>query len=234
VTTRARRGPRRTEALTKASIVEAATHLLDADGEHALTLRALSAQLHTGHGAIYHHVADMSDVLAAATDEVVATALRETPTAATDGPRTVLRALALGLFDAIDAHPWAGAQVSTAPWRPVRADIYETVGEQLHAFGVPERHLSDAAGVLVNHILGVAGQNAANAQAIARREEGREAFLLGVADQWAYLDPARYPRLHQAANHVAHHDDREQLLAGVELILAGIDAIYCNHTEWFR
>jgi hypothetical protein len=37
-------------------------------------------------------------------------------------------------------------------------------------------------------------------------------------------DPAEYPFLIQMAAQLAGHDDREQFLAGIDLILAGITA----------
>src|SRR5579859_7821537 len=46
-----KRAERRTDALSKERIVEAAIEILDADGENALTFRALSARLATGAGA---------------------------------------------------------------------------------------------------------------------------------------------------------------------------------------
>src|ERR1700734_860936 len=108
--TKAQRAPRRTEALSRDVIVKAATEILDAEGEDALTLRALTVRLATGYGAIYHHVADRNDLLAAATDHVIARIV--TDRAADVEPRQALRAMALGLFDAIVAHPWAGAQLN--------------------------------------------------------------------------------------------------------------------------
>ena len=221
--TKSRRAPRRTEALSRDAIVKAATEILDAGGEDALTLRALTVRLATGYGAIYHHVADRNDLLAAATDHVVARVV--TDLAAGAGPRQALRVIALGLFDAIDAHPWAGAQLTREPWRPALLDIYESISGQLQALGVPQQALPDSAGVLVNYILGVAGQNAANARALASSKTDRTAFLATVAAQWAQLDPARYPNVHKARTQLREHDDREQFLAGIDLILAGIDTV---------
>jgi AcrR family transcriptional regulator len=209
--------------LSRDVIVKAATEILDADGEDALTLRALTVRLATGYGAIYHHVADRSDLLAAAADDVIARVVTGQRAAA--GPREALRGVALGLFDAIDAHPWVGAQLIREPWRPALLDIYESVGAQLQALDVPERARSDAAGTLVNYILGVAGQNAANARALANSKMDRSAFLAVVAARWAQLDPARYPSVRRAATQLRQHNDREQFLAGVDLILAGIETI---------
>ena len=221
--TKSQRAPRRSEALSRDVIVKAATEILDAEGEDALTLRALTVRLNTGYGAIYHHVADRNDLLAEAADHVIARIAAGV--AADTGPRQALRAVALGLFDAIDTHPWVGAQLIREPWRPALLDIYERVSEQLQALGVPERALSESAGVLVNYILGVAGQNAANARALASSRMDRSTFLATVAAQWAQLDPARYPSVHKARAHLREHDDREQFLAGIDLILAGIETV---------
>jgi len=223
--TKPQRAPRRTEPLSRDVIVQAATEILDAKGEDALTLRALTVRLATGYGAIYHHVADRNDLLAAATDHV--TANIATGLAADAEPQQALRAIALGLFDAIVAHPWAGAQLTREPWRPALLDIYESIAAQLRALGVPDGALSDSAGVLVNYIFGVAVQNAANARALASSKMDRSTFLATAAAQFAQLDPAKYPCVHRAGTQLREHDDREQFLAGIDLILAGIQTV--NH-----
>ncbi|WP_194893138.1 TetR/AcrR family transcriptional regulator [Catenulispora pinisilvae] len=220
---KSQRAPRRTEALSRDVIVQAAVAILDAEGEEALTLRALTVRLATGYGAIYHHVADRDDLLGAATDHVIGRVVADTGGVAK--PREALRSVAAGLFDAIDAHPWVGAQLTREPWRPALLDVYESVSANLHALDVPERAVPDSAGALVNYILGVAGQNAANARALAASKMDRETFLANVAARWAQLDPVRYPAMHKAGRHLREHDDREQFLAGIDLILAGIAAV---------
>jgi AcrR family transcriptional regulator len=222
MTTKARRAPRRSEALSRDVIVQAATEILDAEGEDALTLRALTRRLATGYGAIYHHIADRDDLLAAATDGVIARIVTDLAAAE---PRPALRSLAVRLFDAIVAHPWIGAQLNRDPLRLALLDIYESISEQLRALDVPQRALSDSAGVLVNYILGVAGHNAANARALASSKMDRSAFLAAAAARWAQLDPARYPSVHKAGTQLLEHDDREQFLAGIDLILAGIETV---------
>lgn len=218
-----KRAPRRAQALSRDVIVQAATEILDEAGEDALTLRALTVQLTTGYGAIYHHVADRNDLLAAATDHVIARVVSGLVTDAE--PAQSLRAIALGLFDAIIAHPWVGTQLTRQPWQPTLLDIYESVSKQLQALDVPQRALSDSASLLVSYILGVAGQNAANARALATSGMDRSTFLAAVAARWAQLDPARYPSVLNARAQLREHDDREQFLAGIDLILAGIETV---------
>ncbi|NBH04016.1 helix-turn-helix domain-containing protein, partial [Amycolatopsis sp. SID8362] len=186
---------RRADGLSKEVIVKAATGLLDEGGEAALTFRALTTRLSTGYGAIYHHIANKSDLLAAATDDIVEGVM--TGVVGGAEPREALRTVALRLFDAIDAHPWVGAQLSREPWRPALLEVYERIGGLLDALDVPGEALFDAAGALVNYVLGVAGQNAANARLLAG-DADRSAFLSGVAAQWAGLDPARYPFVRKA------------------------------------
>jgi AcrR family transcriptional regulator len=222
MTTRTHRAERRADALSKERIVEAAIEILDADGESALTFRALAARLATGSGAIYHHVAGKNELIAATADFVIARVMTEVVSSAE--PREAIRAVALGVFDAIDAHPWLGAQLSREPWQSAVLQIFESVGEQLQALGVPGRAQFDCASALENYVLGLAGQYAAAARLLAR-ETDRSAFLATVAARWAQLDPAKYPFARRMAAQLPEHDDREQFLAGIDLILAGITTV---------
>ncbi len=220
--TKAKRAERRTDALSKERIVEAAIEILDARGESALTFRALTARLATGAGAIYWHVANKNDLLAATTDHVIARVMTDVVSGAE--PREAIRAIAIGVFDAIDARPWVGAQLSREPWQSAVHRIFESVGGQLQALGVPERAQFDCASALLNYVLGLAGQYAAATRLLAR-DTDRSAFLATVAARWAQLDPAEYPFMRQVAAQLPGHDDREQFLAGIDLILAGITTV---------
>jgi AcrR family transcriptional regulator len=221
MTARTQRTERRTDALSKERIVETAIEILDADGETALTFRALAARLATGSGAIYWHVASKDDLLATAADDIIA---RVTAGAASGAePREAVRAIASGVFDAINAHPWVGAQLSREPWQSAMLRILESFGGQLQALGVPEEAQFDCASALVSYVLGLAGQYAAAARLLPRGTD-RPAFLATVAARWAQLDPAEYPFVRLVAAQLPGHDDREQFLTGIGLILAGIAA----------
>jgi hypothetical protein len=125
------------------------------------------------------------------------------------------------VFDAIDAHPWVGTQLALSPAQPAMLRILERVGRRVQALGVPAAAQFASASAVTNYILGVGGQNAANARAV---EPGtnRTEFLSTVADAWAKLDPDEYPFARAVAGQLRDHDDREQFLAGLDLILAGI------------
>ena len=211
---------RRSDALSRDRIIQATVEVLDATGEAGLTVRALTAHLSTGRGAIYHHVANKEELLAAAADGIVG---RVTAAAGEDqDPERAIRALALGIFDAIDAHPWVGAQLCREPSQPAVFRIWKSVGSQLQRLGVPAQDRADAGSALVNYVLGAAAQYAAGARQMTS-DADRKAYLETLAAQWARHDPD--PIVQDAASQLYQHDDREQFLAGVEIFLAGVTAI---------
>ncbi|MEU9189065.1 helix-turn-helix domain-containing protein [Streptomyces sp. NPDC048484] len=234
---RTRRTERREEPLSRERIIEAAIGLLDTAGEGGLTFRALAERLATGPGAIYWHVSGKDELLNAATDAVVAgimTADTNDTAAATDSadtaagttPQEAIRGLALGVFDAIEAHPWIGTQLARAPGQSPLLRVFEHLGRQVQALGVPHAAQFTAASSLLNYILGVGGQNAANTQTHLARQPGtnRTEFLDTTSAAWADLDPDAYPFTRNVADQLRDHDDRTEFVAGIDLILTGITA----------
>ncbi|MFJ2645584.1 TetR/AcrR family transcriptional regulator [Streptomyces sp. NPDC087420] len=241
---------RRTSPLSREQIVEAAVDLLDTAGEGGLTFRALSERLATGPGAIYWHVAGKTELLAAATDHAVTVALAtgsagtaETAgtagsagmagmaeTAGTAGTAGRIHDVGLGLFDAIERHPWLApqltAQLSHHPASPVTTRLFEAIGRQVYALDVPPSSWFTATSALMHYILGAAGQNAANL--VRARDLGPEAdrgaYLGTVAEAWKQLSPEGYPFTRALADQGLAHDDRAQFVAGIDLIVAGITA----------
>lgn len=221
VATTQRRTERRTDALSKERIVEAAIEILDSEGENARIFQALTARLSTGVGAIYHYVANKNELLAAAANTVITGVMAE---AVVDSdPRQAIRAISRGIFDAIDAHPWVGTQLSHEPRQPAVLQVWEGIGGQLHAFGLGGSAIVDAGSALVNYILGAAAQHAVGPARLASAADRAE-FLATLATDWERLDPAEYPTVHAMSSPLRDHDDREQFLAGVDIFLAGITA----------
>jgi len=217
-----RSSPRREESLSRDRIIEAAIALLDESGESGLTFRALSERLVTGPGAIYWHIASKSELLTAACDAVVARAMSEPLVDVT--PEATIRALALGMFDAIDAHPWVGSALTQAASQLPMVRIIERIGQQVCALGVPGDEQWAAVSALLSYILGVAGQNAANRQLARTLGARRSDFLDEVATIWSQLDPDEYPFTRSLAGQLRAHDDRVDFLAGINLILSAIEA----------
>lgn len=213
----------RTESLSKDAIVAAATAILDADGETALTFRALAARLETGAGAIYWHVANKDELLTAAAADAIDRTL--TGVDSIDDPREALRVIAVRVFDTVDAHPWVASHLARGLGRPGMVAVLDAVGRCVDALGVPRDRLLDTATALLSYILGGAGQNAANAHRHAQdaHASSRAETLGRESDRWADLDADRHPFVRAMADSLRDHDDREQFLVGVDLILAGIE-----------
>lgn len=217
-----RSNPRREDSLTRDRIIEASIAILDGSGEDGLTFRALSERLATGPGAIYWHVPNKGELLTAACDAIIARTLNAPLVGAT--PEAVIRTLALDMFDAIDAHPWVGSALTRAPGQLPMVRILERIGRQVSALGVPDEQQWATVGALLNYILGVGAQNAANGQLGRMRGIDRSDFLDAVATSWFQLDPDAYAFTRSMAAHLRGHDGRKDFIAGIDLILSGIEA----------
>jgi AcrR family transcriptional regulator len=202
-----KRAGARDEGLSLERVVGAAIELLDEEGEEGLTFRALATRLASGAGAIYWHIGNKGELLVAATDDVVSRAIAGIP--CSGSPEDAIRGIALAIFDAVDEHPWLGAQLSRAPWETPVLQIFERLGREVQALGVRGSAQLTATSAFLSSIVAVSTQNA------ARR-------TLPPTLRWKTLDPEQYPFLRKIATQVADHADREELLAGIELILAGI------------
>jgi hypothetical protein len=128
------------------------------------------------------------------------------------------------MFDTIDAHPWVGSALTRAPRQSPMVRIVERIGQQIRALGVPKEEHWITASALLNYILGVGGRNAANGQFARTRGLDRSDFLEAVATTWSQLDPDEYPFARSIAGQLRAHDDRTDFLAGIDLILRGIDS----------
>ena len=220
MTEKSPRRPRRDDALSRERIIAASIELLDNGGEAALTFRTLSDKLATGPGAIYGHIANKHDLLAAACDAIVSRTVDLG--AAGAAPAQTVRTVALAMFDAMDAHPWIGAALTWTAGQLTMVRIIECLGQQVRALGVaPEKHWATIS-ALLNYILGVGGQNAANAQAARLRGAGRAEVLGAVAASWSQLDAQAYPFVRSVAAQMSAHDDRADFLVGIDLILEGM------------
>ena len=226
---KARSSPRREDSLSRDRIIEASIAILDSSGEDGLTFRALSERLATGPGAIYWHVPNKSELLTAACDAIIARTMNAPLVGA--APEAIIRALALDMFDAIDAHPWVGSALTRAPGQLPMVRILERIGQQVRALGVPDEEQWATVGALLNYILGVGGQNAANGQFARTRGFDRSSFLEAVATAWSQLDPDAYPFTRSVAAQLRTHDDRVDFLAGIDLILRGIRGLRTDRID---
>ncbi|MCX5112465.1 TetR/AcrR family transcriptional regulator C-terminal domain-containing protein [Streptomyces sp. NBC_00378] len=228
MTTRTRRPQRRNQVLSQEQIIEASIELLDAGGESGLTTRALTERLSTGSGAIYYRVGSRDELLDMATETVVTAALAAKPAAAAAAatPEDKIRSVALALFDAIAEHQWLATrltlQIVRKPFGPVMVGIFERIGRQVGALGVPQVSWFDATATLVHYILGAVSQNARIDGDTSTVQPSRAEFLGATATAWQDLAPEDYPFMHAIVGQIREHDDREQFLTGIAIVLDGL------------
>lgn len=230
--------PRQRQVLSRDQIVQAAIELLDTRGDDALTVRALTERLSTGSGAIYHHVGNRDGLMEAATEAAMDQALTADPERPREdwdasrkagSPASSIRDASLRIFDAIAEHPWLATQLVAQfvrnPWGTVTVEVFERIGRQLDALGVPAARRFDVASTLVHYILGSVSQNVRLAHEAPSAEPARDQFFATTSEAWQSLRPEEYPFMHAIAEQMSGHDDREQFLTGIDIILAGIAAV---------
>ena len=213
---------RRSDSLTRQRIIEAAIELLDIAGTRGLTFPALAAHLNTGAGAIYYHVAHKADLLIAACDAAVEAVLAPTCGAS---PFLEIREVSLALFDEVDKRPWIATALAQAPGSMPSIRILERFGQQIRKMGIDPAVEWSVVATLLNYVLGVGGQNAANAEMARDLGLDRELFLRAIAKDWSNLNAAAFPFTRSMAAHLPAHDDRADFLTGLDLILAGISEL---------
>ena len=208
------------ESLTREAVVREAVRILDESGERGLTVRALAERLRTGAGSIYWHVNNRDALLDLACDTILSEC--ESGEADADGDELdAIRSLALSLFDTLDRHPWIGLHLPRSTGVPSAMRLLDRIGTLLASYGVPADRQFFVATAIFTYVLGVAAQMTRSALTVAATHT-RDEWLAERSARLAELDPQIYPFLHGVAAQLRTHDDREQFVTGLDLLLAGI------------
>ncbi|UJP09108.1 TetR/AcrR family transcriptional regulator C-terminal domain-containing protein [Microbacterium sp. KUDC0406] len=202
-----------------------AVAILDESGAQGLTIRALATRLGGGAASVYWYVSGRDELLDLAADSVLAGVLVDVADAASDDPLADLRTIALTLFDAIVDRPWLGAYALRDTGRQVHSlKLYERMGEQVMRLGLTPRQCFHATSAVVGFVIGTAadmGQELPDA--VVSGELDQQQYLATATAQWRTLDPDEFPFIHHIVDEFAEHDDRDQFLAGLDLLLAGLE-----------
>ena len=223
---RAEPASRRGTALDREQIVRAAIHLADAEGLEAVTMRRVAQQLNTGAMSLYRHVPDKDALVSMMIETVLGDALAEQPPPS-EGWRDSLRAIAQSTWRLSRRHRWyPEASIAYPPLTPNGVAGLEHALSVFDAYGLSIVTRMQFVGA-VHHL----ALHAALDRAI---EEGsRERF--GVTEEEAFRRMAplmeklaasgQYPNVTAFIAEVSQFDgdEEEWVLAGVELILDGIE-----------
>jgi hypothetical protein len=108
--------------------------------------------------------------------------------------------------------------------------LFEGLGRQVRALGLPRTAWFTATSAVMHYVLGAAGLNAvaaAHGRALGP-DVDRGQFLDTAATAWEDLDPEEFPFTRAVAAQLRDHDDREEFLAGLDLLLSGITAVHLS------
>nr|WP_310430132.1 TetR/AcrR family transcriptional regulator C-terminal domain-containing protein [Catenuloplanes niger] len=142
--------------------------------------------------------------------------------------RDAIHAVTLAVYEAIEKHPWVADQLTRPPWRSATLQILERLGRPVAALGIAApAQFTAASALLLLHIVGAGRQEAINSHS-PETHAGRQDNLDRVAAEWGQLDAAEYAFTRTMAAQLRDHDDRTEFLAGIDLILGGVE--YLGHS----
>ena len=210
----------RRRALTRERVVAEALTVIAADGAGALSMRALAARLGVVPGALYRHVRSKEQLCDLAVDEVLA----EVDTRARHdlGWAEQVSGLARRLRAALENHPGIAALLKTRdPLGPHSLALAEAFLTPLQQAGLPARETAQAFSLVYDYTLGFAlsDRTTVNEQRVQDPVTRRQlhAFFRSLpADQ--------FPALAVLGQHVWAGDRDERFSAGLDTLLAGLQA----------
>ena len=208
--------------LSRAAIVERALTVMDTDGPDAVTIRRIAQEFGVTPMALYWHVANKDELLAAMGDALLADVA---PPPATGPWHVQLRGVVDNLIASLSQHPAAAGLVFprilvTEPG----LRITEFTLALLEGAGFPRKQSADLARMglqtammLVTQLPGAESQAAAEER--DRLQAEKRAHVEGLPD-------ALYPRVRAAAVDLTDCDDEAAYYAfGVDLYIEGAQAL---------
>ena len=230
---RGKRGPR--PGLSPDAIVAAAIRVADADGLDAVSMARVAAELGFTTMSLYRYVASKEELLqlmwngsALGAEDLVIEG---------DDWRSKLRTWAVIQRDMIDRHPWVTQMpLAAPPAAPNSLHFVERGLETMDGTGLADTDKIRIIGLLSSYTLSearMAGDAARAMQAAqAAQEAGADPVPTMTYDELLreLVDERTYPRLYRLAwtgwpTEGPLPSEREEFLAGVDLILDGVQAL---------
>lgn len=208
--------------LSRLAIVDRALAIADEQGLDAITIRRLAQEFGVTPMALYWHVSNKDELLAAMGDRFF-DALAPLPSHGTWSEQ--LRAATTSLVETLRRHP--GAAQLAAPrvlqCEPGR-ELAERVLGLLRAAGFTLTQATDIARTAMQTAVMLVSElaGAEPGVAAAKRAEVSEAKRSAIAG----LNPARFPNLVESATALTHCEDEDAYYAfGVDLFVTGVEQL---------
>ena len=238
---------RRRASLSVGAIVDTAIAMLDRDGAQRLTLRNLAAELDSGVASLYWYASGKDELMAMVADEVLGRALREfhelsaasrsapeqfagftapapdeRTSAATAAALADLRCLSLCLFAQMLSHRWLAAQlIQAGPDEENALRTWESTGQILQRMELTTAQQFHASLAVTNYASGM-GAEISQRQQLLHAADAAEMFREQL-ERWAHASTQDFPFVHSILGEFRRHDDRAEYIAGLDLLLSGIE-----------
>jgi AcrR family transcriptional regulator len=202
-------------------IVAAAIEVLDEAGFAGLSMRRVAERLGTGAASLYAHVSGREELLELVFDALVGQVRLEEPDPARW--REQLRRLLRDLRDILASHTDAAlaglGRVPTAPQTLAAAEVLTGV---LRAGGLTDRVVALGFDQLVLYV----SASAYEAGLYCKTDPAElQRYWAGIHAFYASIPPGRYPVLTAIAPDMTGADDDERFEFGLDLIIAGLEAV---------
>jgi AcrR family transcriptional regulator len=239
---RGKRGPR--PGLSAQAIVDAAVRIADAEGLEAISMARVAAELGFTTMSLYRYVASKDELLQLMFNASAFGA--ESLVIEGDDWRSRLRSWSVIQRDMLDLHPWITQMpMATPPLAPNSMHFVERALEALDGTGLADAEKMRAIGLLTSYTLSEARMANDAARAMAAKAKAAQAQAEaaggppggdgGEEPPFTFeellrelVDEQTYPHLYRLAWASSPADslsERAEFLAGVDLILDGIQAL---------
>lgn len=209
--------------LSQELIVEAALHVLDAEGFDALSMRRLAGELGTGPASLYAYVSNKDELLELLVDRVAGEIVVPEP-----DPRRwreQIKEVARESRRVWTEHSGiARAAMASVPVGPNSLRLSEGLLAILRAGGVPDQAAAwmlDALGLYLN---ADAFEASLHAERGRRSAEAAAAYYAQIHDYYAGLPPERFPNITSMVGALMAGSDDERFEFTIDLMVRGLES----------
>lgn len=217
--------------LSRETIVDRALEIADAEGTGAITIRRIAKEFGVTPMALYWHVQNKDELLAAMGDRF----FDDLPPLASSGPWSQrLRSVVMSLVESLRRHPASAPLAATralqcAPGRQLAEDVLG----MLLAAGFSNTESSDIARTALQTAILLVSEQAGAEPDVAAAE--RESVRAAKRDALASLPADRFPNLVACADALTACEDPDGYFEfGVDLFVAGVDRLQATRKRQHR
>jgi AcrR family transcriptional regulator len=220
---RRHRRPTRRTALTLDAIVAAAVETVDESGVAGLTMRRVADRLGTGPASLYAHVSGRDELLELTFDELVGQVPLPTPDPARWREQVI--AFVSDLYGILMSHSDAAlAGFGRVPTSSKALEAGETLAMVMSGGGLTDRVVALGLDQLLLYTCASAFEDGVFSRSGMTTEE-EDRYRADIDLFYANLPAERFPTISRMHRTLTEPDDTERFRFGIELLVAGLEAL---------